>query len=455
MSRREAIFPGIEMHRSDGVILSVNSNAMPDGGIVITFTDVTVERRARLALTVANETLEQRVAERTSELRREVDERRAIEGQLVAAKEKAEEANKGKTRFLAAASHDLLQPLNASRIFLSLLQETELTSRQVRFVENADRAFGSVEQLLESLLDISRFETRSVETHVGPIDLNQILFTLVSEFQPVSERKGLALRHVSTKAWVRSDPGLLRRIVQNLLSNAIRYTEKGKVLIGARRRGHTVSIEVWDTGPGIPEGTREVIFEEFRQLHSEYAREGKAMGLGLAIVDRVANLLGHRVLLRSRVGSGSCFAIEVPLSGPGEARIAGTIVMPRRHMVPRKPMIIVIENDLQILEGMIELLEARDYHAIPTVSAEEALEALETLEAMPNMVIADYHLDNGTGLEAVRRIRAACGAKLPGIMITADQSAELGAELARENIVYLSKPLRPARLFETIGELMA
>jgi two-component system, sensor histidine kinase len=446
---------GVEMQRSDGVILSVDSNAMPDGGIVVTFMDVTEERKARLALKIANETLEQRVTERTSELRLEVDERRAIEAQLVAAKEEAEAANKGKTQFLAAASHDLLQPLNASRIFLSLLQETELNSRQTRFVDNADRAFGSVEQLLESLLDISRFETRSVQTNVVAIDLNQILFTLVSEFQPVADRKGLKLRYVATRLWVKSDPGLLRRIIQNLVSNAIRYTDKGKVLIGARRRGTSVLIEVWDTGPGIPEGKREVIFEEFRQLHSEHSREGKAMGLGLAIVDRVAKLLGHRVLLRSRINAGSCFALDVPLSEPAVVATRVSAPAQERRKSKRKPTIIVVENDLQILEGMIELLQAKDLNAIPTVSAEEALEVLDTLEFLPNLIIADYHLDMGTGLDAVRRLRAVCGHRLPGIMITADQSVELAAELAREGMAHLTKPLRPARLFESIGALLA
>jgi two-component system, sensor histidine kinase len=445
----------VEMQRSDGVFLSVSSNAMPDGGIVVTFLDVTVERRARLALKVANETLEQRVAERTSELRREVDERRSIEEELVQAKEAAEAANKGKTQFLAAASHDLLQPLNASRIFLSLLQETQLNTRQSRFVDNADKAFGSVEQLLESLLDISRFETRSVQTNVTAIDLSQILTTLVNEFQPVADRKGLRLHDVTTTIWVKSDASLLRRIIQNLLSNAIRYTETGKVLIGVRRRGTHARIEVWDTGPGIPENKRDVIFEEFRQLQAERKGEGKAMGLGLAIVDRIARLLGHRVGLRSQLGAGSCFMLEVPLSDAVAQPDAVLPLPPQQRKARDKPTVIVVENDLQILEGMIELLEARGFKPIPTVSAEEALEVLDTLEAVPHLVIADFHLDSGTGLDAVRRLRLACGQRLPGIMITADQSVELAEELSREGMVYLSKPLKPARLFEAIEAMMA
>jgi two-component system, sensor histidine kinase len=445
----------VEITRSDGVILGISSKSMPDGGIVATFTDVTKERQATLALQEANETLEQRVEERTAELSREIMERRVIETELLHAKEAAEEANKGKTRFLAAASHDLLQPLNASRIFLSLLQETELNSRQSRFAGNADKAFASVEQLLESLLDISRFETRSVETNVSDFALGDILQTLVAEFQPVSFRKGLDLRHVPTSLWVRSDIGLLRRIIQNLLSNAIRYTESGGILLGARRRGDAVFIEVWDTGPGIPEDKRGIIFEEFRRLHISTGTELKAMGLGLAIVDRIAKLLGHGVLLRSAVNKGSCFSVTVLRAQQTELETPmPATAMPRASLPDKRNTVIVIENDLQILEGMVELLEARNFNAIPTVSAEEALEVLETLDHIPSVVLADYHLDDGTGLDAVKRLRRACGKSVPAIMITADHTSTLRAELTKEDISFLGKPLRPSKLFECMASLM-
>jgi len=213
----DASIDGIEFNRFDGIILMFEAKAMPDGGLVLNFADVTSERAATLALREANETLEQRVDARTSQLKREIEERRAVESQLLVAKEAAEEANKGKTRFLAAASHDLLQPLNASRIFLSLLLEAGLTARAARLAESADRAFGSVEQLLEALLDISRFETRSVETNIVGFKLSELFDTLNDEFQPSAERKGLSLRLRATDLWVKSDKALLRRIIQNYL----------------------------------------------------------------------------------------------------------------------------------------------------------------------------------------------------------------------------------------------
>ncbi len=429
-----------ELIRSDGMILSVSTTAMPDAGIVVTFTDVTKERQAKFSLQEINENLEQRVHERTQE--------------LIKAKNAAEEANKGKTRFLAAASHDLLQPLNASRIFLSLLQETELTMKQGRFVENADRAFGSVEQLLESLLDISRFETRSIEIKISDFAIDDLIQTLVREFQPSCERKGLKLIYVPTSAWVRSDAGLLRRVVQNLLANAVRYTESGSVLIGVRCRDKKRSIEIWDTGPGIPADKQAVIFEEFRRLHEAKGSEQKAMGLGLAIVDRIAKLLEHKVSLRSVPGKGSCFALEVEAATHRASKpaVRNKTKKPRPTSVNGRQTIIVVENDLQILEGMVELLGSRNARAIPTVSAEEALEALETMHSLPDLIIADYHLDNGNGLEAVELIRKACGRELPAIMITANHSVELRDELKRRNIALLKKPLRPNLLFDLLQQ---
>lgn len=445
---------GIEFHKLDGMVLSMSTNAMPDGGLVLTFQDVTRERQAALALKEANETLEQRVEERTAALRREVNERRAIEVQLMQAKELAEAANKGKTQFLAAASHDLLQPLNASRIFLSLLQETELDQKQVRFIDNADKAFASVEELLESLLDISRFESHSVETNVSEFPVEDILQTLVAEYQPVCERKNIELHYVPSSKWVTSDRALLRRIIQNLLSNAIRYTTEGRVLLGLRHRGTKISIEVFDTGGGIPEGKLEVIFEEFRRLHPAKSGDAKAMGLGLAIVDRIAKLLGHRVIVESHLGKGSRFAIEV------DAAAAGSKILPVRMVNSPDPLrqgsirtVFVVENDMHILEGMVELLEAKHYHVIPVVSTEEAVEALETLSCLPSLIIADYHLDDGTGVDAIKALRRACGKFIPSVMITADHSAALNSVLLQENISFLGKPLKPAKLFDLLATL--
>jgi two-component system, sensor histidine kinase len=448
-----AILANLELARIDGLMLNISTNIMPDGGVVASFTDVTHERSATIALREAKENLEQRVEERTGELRKEVLERRIIAAELIKAKNAAEEANKDKTRFLAAASHDLLQPLNAARLFLTLLGEADLDQRQARLSDKANNAFASVEQLLESILDISRIDSGSVAANVTSVALSELFSTLAAEFQPIAEKKGLKLVTVHSRQFVHSDPGLLRRVVQNLMANAIRYTESGRVLLGLRKCGDSVRIEVWDTGMGIPAGKTKEVFEEFRRLNKDAPAGTKAMGLGLAIVERISKLLGHEINVRSWLGSGSCFSITVPLSEPSEKPVQIAAGSGRGSSDLRGMTAIVVENDLQILEGMVELLEARGVKAIPTVSAEEALEAMESIGAAPDVIVADYHLDSGTGIDAIKLLRQSCGQAVPAIIITADHTAEVETQIAAENVILLYKPIRHARFFDLLDEL--
>jgi two-component system, sensor histidine kinase len=445
----------VELTRIDGLILSVSTNIMPDGGVVASFTDVTHERNATIALRESKENLEQRVEERTGELRREVMERRAIAAELIKAKNAAEEANKDKTRFLAAASHDLLQPLNAARLFLTLLAEAGLNQRQARLGDKANNAFASVEQLLESILDISRIDSGSVAANVTSVSLSDLFATLAAEFQPIAEKKSLKLATVQSRRFVKSDPGLLRRVVQNLMANAIRYTESGHVLLGVRSCGAYVRIEVWDTGMGIPAGKTKEVFEEFRRLNKDSPVGTKAMGLGLAIVERISKLLGHEITVRSWLGSGSCFSITVPLAEPSESPVKAVVSPVRVSSDLRGLTAIVIENDLQILEGMVELLEARGVKAVPTVSGEEALEALESIGETPDVIVADYHLDAGTGIDAIKQIREACGQEIPAIVITADHTGEVETQIAAENAALLYKPIRHTQFFDLLDKLRA
>ncbi len=289
-----------------------------------------------------------------------------------------------------------------------------------------------------------------VETNIEDFPLSDIFDTLAAEAGAGAERKGLELRVRPTNLWVRSDKALLRRIIQNFLSNALRYTENGGVLLGARRRGESVLIETYDTGPGIAKDKQGLIFEEFRRLHPSSAKDSKAMGLGLAIVDRIATLLGHTVTLRSREGKGSCFALRLegamakPSVEAEGAEYGGVRIQNRFHSA------ILIENELQILAGMVELLETRNIKAVPAVSAQEAADALDTMEHMPDMIIADYHLDEGTGVEAVELIRRKCGRALPAIIVTANHTPTLKSVLARKDIALLWKPIKPRELFDTI-----
>ena len=448
-----AMLTNVELARFDGLIVSVSTNIMPDGGVVASFNDVTHERNATIALREAKENLEQRVEDRTVELRREVMERRVIAAELIKAKNAAEEANKDKTRFLAAASHDLLQPLNAARLFLTLLGEADLDQRQARLADKANNAFASVEQLLESILDISRIDSGSVAANVTSVSLNELFATLYTEFQPIAEKKGLSLATVQSRRFVRSDPGLLRRVVQNLMANAIRYTESGRVLLGVRSCKRALRIEVWDTGMGIPAEKTKVVFEEFRRLDKKSPAGPKAMGLGLAIVERISKLLDHEINVRSWPGHGSCFSITLPAAPPKKKPAQAQANSGHRSSNLAGLTAIVIENDLQILEGMAELLETRGVKAIPTVSAEEALEAVESVGAAPDVIVADYHLDTGTGVEAIRQLRDTCGKNIAAIVITADYTAEVETQIAAENVTLLYKPIRQAQFFEALEKL--
>lgn len=284
------------VERAGGAILTVFAQELPDGGFVMSFTDVTAERAALAALHRANETLEARVTERTLELEDALSN--------------AERANASRSRFVAAASHDLLQPLSAAKLFISSAAAGDGGGA----LEKAQNALQSVEGILGALLDISRLESGRLAVQVGPVALASMLARLAEEFAPMAAAKGLRLR-LRLRAHddvVQSDAGYLRRILQNLIANAIRYTDRGGVLVAVRRRGRTLRLEVWDSGPGIPEEAQGLIFREFQRLNAK-ASASEGMGLGLAIVERACGLLGHPLDLASRVGQGSVFRVTVPL----------------------------------------------------------------------------------------------------------------------------------------------
>ncbi|MGP1665102.1 MAG: PAS-domain containing protein, partial [Rhodanobacter sp.] len=301
--------------RPDGTVIEMRGRALPGGGYVTTYTDVTAYKNVEHALIEANETLELRVEQRTAELSEAL-------AATAHARRAAESANISKTRFLAAASHDLLQPLNAARLFTSALrQHPGLDAEASGLAERIDASFRAAEDLLDALLDTSRLDTGSYRPEVGGFALAELFDSLQTQFAVVAEQRGLRLRVVPTRLAVRSDPQLLRRVVQNFLSNALRYTRQGGVLLGARRVGEDeVRIEVWDSGPGIASEQRARIFDEFQRLDQPSPWGEKGLGLGLSICDRLASILGHRLDLHSRVHQGSCFAISVPRNAAVPAR---------------------------------------------------------------------------------------------------------------------------------------
>lgn len=419
-------------------IIEVRSNTMPDEGIVATFTDMTDRVAAARALEQANETLEQRVEERTGELMR-------VNRQLAEARAAADEANLGKTRFFAAAGHDILQPLNAARLYSSSLVERLGESDNRQLVRNIDSALESVESILGAVLDISRLDTGAMKPRIVSVPLGELLERVETDFAPIAREKNLKFKVMPTSLSVKTDPNLLRRLVQNLVSNAIKYTISGKVIVGARRRGGEVVIDVMDSGIGIPSSKFKTVFKEFARL-DEGARTASGLGLGLSIVDRISRVLSHPVELASTPGRGTIFRVRMPRDA-GAAVTKPSDVMAKVVPQPLSGLrVLCIDNEPQILDGMALLLSGWgcSVERADSVAAIEAIAA--TGEAAPDIVIADYHLDDGTGIEAIVRLRAALGSSLPGLLITADRSADVRSEAEKHGLGVQHKPVKPAAL---------
>lgn len=429
-----------ERGRPDGTVLEVVYDRMPDGGYVSTYTDVTERHRNAEALRAANETLELRVQERTDA--------------LMQAKAEAESANASKTRFLAAASHDLLQPLNAARLFVSALDES-LTARgareevdhgkERRLAANASSALRSAERLLAGLLDISSLDAGAILPEIRSFPAGPLIEGLAVEFSALAEERNLGLRHVDCRAWVRTDPQLLRRILQNFLSNALKYTRSGRVLLGCRRHGGRLRIEVLDTGSGIPDDKTREVFEEFRRLDNAGDHGDKGLGLGLAIVERIASLLDLTIVMRSRPGRGSCFAVEIPIA---EAERLPGLERPAPAAEPAaasRLLILCLDNEQAILDGMQALL--MEWGHLVASAREPGAIAAALAGRAPDVVIVDYHLDGiRSGLDALGDIRRDLGIAVPALLVTADRSEDVQRLAADYHCDILLKPVRPAAL---------
>ncbi|MDQ6647867.1 MAG: PAS domain-containing hybrid sensor histidine kinase/response regulator, partial [Pseudomonadota bacterium] len=431
--------------RPDGTVIEMRGRALPDGGYVTTYTDVTAYKNAEQALIQANETLELRVEQRTAELSEA----------LVAtahARRAAETANVSKTRFLAAASHDLLQPLNAARLFTSALrQHPGLDQEASALAERIDASFRAAESLLDALLDTSRLDTGSYRPEIGAFALSDVFDSLQAQFAVVAEQRGLRLRVVRTTLAVRSDPQLLRRILQNFLSNALRYTSKGSVLLGARRTQGEVRIEVWDSGPGIAAEQRARIFDEFQRLEHPSPWGEKGLGLGLSICDRLADILHHRLDLHSQVDHGSCFLVTVPRNAAVPVRHQR---VQRQGADKQLPLtVLCLDDDASILDGMQALLGRWGVDCRLARNVTEA--ARELKQKSIDLILVDYHLADGVdGLQALRQLRAAHGDLPPVAMITADGSGELKQRARALGYPLLHKPVRPAALRALLSALV-
>lgn len=444
----------IEIARRDGVLLMAQCRESGAGGFTLSLTDVTAERLAAAEVARVRRSLESRVNERTAalvevndRLVQEVAERRAIEAEMRRARDAAEAADLSKTRFLAAASHDLLQPLNAAKLFISALSAGDLPPEAASVARKVESAFASVETLLNALLDISRLDAGGGEAQVADFPIARILEPVAEEFRPVAAERGLRLRVARCAAVVRSDPHYLRRIVQNLVGNALKYTVKGGVVVGCRRRGGALRLEVWDSGVGIPAAERRRVFEEFHRLDAANPRGERGMGLGLAIVDRACRLLGHPVDIRSAEGAGSVFAVTLPLGDAAAATAGAEAPAPQAAFDGAGGMIaLVIEDDPAVRAATAALLGRWGVDVLEAHSGEAALALARQIGLAPDVLLVDYHLMGETGVGVLARVRAAFDAPIPAIVVTADRSRAVADAVARAGAQLLTKPVAPAKL---------
>ncbi|MBY8944934.1 response regulator [Pseudomonas sp. SH10-3B] len=407
-----------------------------------------------------NDELEQRVAARTDELleanrnlQQQIAQREQVEQELRDARDAAEAANRSKDKYLAAASHDLLQPLNAARLLISTLRERNLPSVEQVLVERTHQALEGAEDLLTDLLDISRLDQAAVKPDVALYRLDELFAPLVSEFQSVALAAGLNLRARTGHYAIRTDLRLVTRILRNFLSNACRYTDEGCILLGARRRGDRLRLEVWDTGRGIAADRLEAIFLEFNQLDVGRASDRKGVGLGLAIVERIAEILGYPVAVRSWPGRGSMFSIEVPISEEMPLAISQLPVLPTTGNPLPGRRLLVIDNEVSILDSMRALLAQWGCEVITATDQAGALLALQG--RAPELILADYHLDHGVvGCAVVKHLREHFAQNIPAVIITADRTDQCRRALRRLDAPLLNKPLKPGKLRAVLSQLL-
>ncbi len=412
-----------ERVRADGQVIELRGQPLPGGGYVTSYNDITDFKRAEQALREANETLEQRVAERS----------RA-----------AEQAQQSRTSFLAAISHDVLQPLNAARLFVSALRDSNEVEEHKHLAERVDASLRAAEELLDGLLDVSRLDAGGMHVKITDFDAGDLLRELAAQYGPVAASRNLELRVHARPIPIRSDRHLLRRVLQNFIANALRYTRQGRIVLGLRAHGDRVVLKVWDTGPGIPEHHMRQIFNEFHRYQQPFDWGERGLGLGLSICQRISRLLDHGLDAHSVVDHGSVFSITVPRA-PAITNIAATT--PSNSFASQTLAglrVLCVDNDREILDGMRALLGRWQ---VEVITASTVDEALQKMKLGPAVVLVDYHLhDRLDGLETLDALRAANPASFAGALLTADGRDELKRQARERGYRLLTKPVKPASL---------
>ena len=421
-----------EVLQRQGKVFDVFAQEMPDQGFVISFTDVTAERRAASELRAANDLLEARVAARTAE--------------IAVALANAERANASKSRFVAAASHDLLQPLSAAKLYCSSIADDTLAPHQRAILNKAQNALAGVEDIIGALLDISQLESGNAPVRLTTIDLGRILRQLGDELRPAAAAKGLDLRILACRAMVESDANYLRRILQNLIGNAIRYTMQGRVLVGTRRVGDALRVEIWDTGPGIALEEQENIYREFHRIDPQ-SSAGNGLGLGLAIVERACALLDHHHGMQSTVGRGTCFYLTVPRTT--HPATAADHANDRRvdHALDMAGLVVLlVEDDTDMRRALATLMERWGVQVLDVATGAEAIALLDEIELTPDAMLIDHPMgDTQAGLGLIAELRARHG-PIPCRLITADRAPDTGAICAQADVSLLLKPIDPVAM---------
>jgi signal transduction histidine kinase len=429
-----------------GQALEFQSSRLPDGGLVISFSDVTQRVEAERALERMNQSLEERVEERTAALTR-------VNAELESARAKADAANHDKTRFLAAASHDLLQPLNAARLYTSTLIEQAKLTGLSDLANSIEASLTAVEDIMSALLDISRIDSGALKPAPAPVAARDLLKKMEVEFGPMARERNIALKIVATNAAVLVDKTLVGRIVQNLVSNAIKYTQPGgRVLLGVRRRGSRIRLDVIDTGIGFNRDQHRLLFAEFSRLERG-ARMAQGLGLGLSIVQRLVTALGLTLELDSREGKGSRFSLFLPAARTIKVAPEMGPAQPEASVGALDYKVLCVDNERAILEAMEGLLghwgcDVRTALSLKQIDRERLLEGW-----YPDMVLMDYHLDQTSGLDAIEWLRHNVGGHLPAALVTADRSPAVRALAEDRGIAVVTKPVKPAALRAAISGL--
>lgn len=445
-----------ERQQANGQTISIEGNPLPGGGFVMLFSDITAYRQAEQVLKEANLDLETRVYERTLTLAKTNEA-------LAKAHEKAEQAHLKKSQYLKACSHDLMQPLEAARLFTSALSEQgNLSDMQKRQVDNIDRSLKAANDLLGDLSEIARLESGNIRANIQTFSLNDLFEDLAQEFSALSDDQSVEFRLVTTTVWVKSDRHLLRRIIQNLVGNAFRYASPGKVLLGARTFNKQVIIQVLDNGPGIPVEKQRVVFEQFTQLNTSNNHAGRGLGLGLNITQSLAQLLGHTLSLQSKAMQGCKFSVGVEKAKPTIQ--TNSLVQPSFNVALKDITVLCIDNDPDVLSGMVELLSAWQCNILAADSRETALTEFANHSNEIDILLVDYQLgyqandpqgEQVDGLTLIKDIRVQCHQSLPAILITATTEEGIEEKAKSYDVGYMRKLVKPASLRAMMSAMLA